>query len=91
LSLKAKELDRAWEKIGMEIKDSGDRYARFYEGGKLILWTKRSKGTGMLDGQIPHFIRQQMKLNEDQFKLLIDCPLKRADYIEILKKKRLIT
>jgi hypothetical protein len=90
LSLKPKELDAAWQKIGMQIKDSDDRHARFYEGGKLIIWTKRSMGSGKLDGQIPDFIRQQMKLNEEQFKLLIDCPLQRADYIEILKKKKLI-
>jgi hypothetical protein len=90
LSLKTKDLDRAWTKIGMEIKDSGDRHARFYVDGKLILWTKRSMGTSMLDGQIPHFIRQQMKLNEEQFQRLIDCPLDRAGYIEILKKKKLV-
>ena len=47
-------------------------------------------GAGKLDGQIPDFIRQQMKLNEEQFKLLIDCPLQRADYIKILKDKKLI-
>jgi hypothetical protein len=60
------------------------------EDGKLILWTKRSKGAGKLDGQIPHFIRQQMKLDEEQFARLIDCPLKRPEYVEILKEKGLI-
>ena len=88
--LKGGEIDRAWEKLGMEIKDSRDRHARFYEGGKLILWTKRSMGSGKLDGKIPHMIRQQMKLNEEQFARLIQCPLKRPEYVQILKEKGLI-
>jgi hypothetical protein len=90
MSLKPKEIDRAWQKIGMVIKDGGDRFAKFYVDGKLILWTKRSMGSGKLDGNIPHLIRQQMKLDEEQFARLIACPLKRPEYIEILKEKGLI-
>ena len=91
MSLKVKDIDRAWEKIGMVIKDKGDRHARFYEGEKLITWTKRSLGSGKLDGNIPDMIRQQMKLNEEQFSRLIACPLKRPEYVEILRQKGLIT
>ncbi len=74
----------------MVINNTGDRHAKFYEGGKLILTTMRSFGSGKLDGNIPHKIRQQMKLNEDQFADLIACPLKREGYVEILRKKGLI-
>lgn len=74
----------------MVIKNTGDRHAKFYEGGKLVLTTMRSFGSGNLDGNIPHKIRQQMKLNEDQFSSLIACPLTRADYVEILRKKGLV-
>lgn len=74
----------------MTIKDTKDRHALFYVDGKLILRTKRSFGAGKLEGNIPSFIRQQMKLNEDQFGDLIACPLDRNGYIEILKKKRII-
>ena len=90
MSLKVKDIDRAWNKLGMEIKNTGDRHARFYEGGKLVLTTMRSFGSGNLDGNIPHKIRQQMKLNEDQFSRLIDCPLKRPEYVDILRKKGLV-
>ena len=74
----------------MEIRDTGDRHALFKVGGKLILRTKRSFGSGKLEGDIPSFIRQQMKLNHDQFAELLACPLDRARYIEILKTKKVI-
>ncbi len=74
----------------MVIKNTGDRHALFYVDGRLILRTKRSFGSGKIDGNIPSFIRQQMKLNNDQFAELLACPLDRPDYIDILKKKKLI-
>lgn len=74
----------------MVIKNAGDRHAKFYEGGKLILTTMRSFGSGNLDGIIQHKIRQQMKLDEDQFSRLIACPLKRPEYVDILRKKGLV-
>lgn len=90
MSLRVRDVDRAWKKIGMRIKDTKDRHARFYEEGKLIVWTKRSFGSAKLDGNIQHFIRQQMKLNQEQFDDLIACPLNREGYIEILRRKGLI-
>ncbi len=87
MSLSAGEIDRAWAKLGMEINDTGDRHALFKVDGKLILRTKRSFGAGKIEGNIPHYIRQQMKLNDKQFQDLIDCPLDRAGYIQILRAK----
>jgi hypothetical protein len=74
----------------MVVEDKRDRYAKLYEGGKLVLVTRRSMGSGKLDGKIQHYIRQQMKLDEDQFARLIDCPMQRPEYIEILRTKGLI-
>ncbi|GMR20529.1 MAG: hypothetical protein BMS9Abin36_1125 [Gammaproteobacteria bacterium] len=74
----------------MEIKETGDRHALFKYNGKLILRTKRSFGSKSLNGNIPHLIRQQLKLNEDQFADLINCPLALDDYISILKEKKFI-
>lgn len=90
MSLKPADIDRAWNKLRMVVKDSGDRHALLYVDGKLILRTKRSMGTGKLDGKIPSLIRQQMKLNEEQFAKLIACPLTRDQYIEILRSKGLV-
>ncbi|MGH8278652.1 MAG: hypothetical protein ACRETQ_03685 [Gammaproteobacteria bacterium] len=90
MSLHSDEVDRAWNKLGMVIKPGRDRWARFYYEGKWILSTRRSWGSGKLDGHVPDFIRQQMKLNEDQFRDLISCPLQLEGYVEILKSKGLI-
>lgn len=87
MSIKASDVDRAWKKLEMRIKENRDRHALFYVDGKLVLRTKRSMGSGKLDGKIPGFIRQQMKLDERQFADLINCPLTRDGYIEILRDK----
>lgn len=94
MSLSTKKIDSAWKKLDMVIKDTKDRHAQFRwpdpKKGKLIIATKRSLGSGKLDGNIPHMIRQQMQLNQGQFDDLIACPLKRDGYAEILKEKRRI-
>ena len=87
MSLHAGDVDAAWTKLGMAIKDTKDRHARFYYGGKLILATKRSFGKGPLEGPVQHLIRQQLKLTSSEFAELIACPLKLDGYIEILKNK----
>jgi len=74
----------------MVVKESADRRAQLWVDGKLILTTKRSYGSGKLDGNIPHLIRQQMRLNQEQFDDLIACPLKREGYIAILRAKGLL-
>ena len=90
MSLKERDIDRAWTKLGMEIQKGKDRHALFKVDNKVILRTRRSFGSGKLDGQIPYLIRQQMKLNDAQFSELIACPLDRERYIEILRAKGLI-
>lgn len=71
----------------MVVTDSKDRLAKFYYDDALILTTKRSHGSGPIEGNIPYFIRQQMKLSQKEFDDLIACPLKLLEYIEILKRK----
>ena len=75
----------------MVVTDSGDRLAKFYYKGSLILMTKRSHGSGPIEGKIPYLIRQQMKLSQAQFNDLIACPLGLPEYIDILKQKGWIT
>lgn len=88
--MKAADVDRVFRKLEMEIRDTKDRHAWFVHEGKRILKTKRSHGRGELKGNIRHFIRQQLKVNEEQFRDLRDCPLDRGGYIEILRQKGLI-
>lgn len=75
----------------MVVENSKDRLARFYYNGSLILLTKRSHGSGKIEGNIPHLIRQQMKLSQPQFDDLIACPLGLTEYIQILRTKGWIT
>jgi hypothetical protein len=90
VSVSAGEIDRAWAKLEMVIQNGRDRHALFYYNDALILRTKRSFGSGKLEGNIGHFIRQQMKLNDAQFRDLLACPLSRAGYVEILRGKGLL-
>jgi len=90
MSLHSREIDAAWKKIGMEVRDGRDIHARLYVDDVLILTTRRSKGSGPIGGNIPHLIRQQMRLNQDQFHDLIGCPLDREEYIAILRSKGLV-
>ena len=91
MSLHTRDVDAAWSKLRMEITNTKDRHARFYYGGKLILTTMRSHGTGPIEGPVQHLIRQQLKLSSSEFSALIACPLTLNGYIEILKKKGWIT
>lgn len=88
MTLKAHEFDRIAKKLELKTRNTGHRVAWFYYGGKAILRTKRSHGRGDLPAA--HMIRQQLKVNEQQFRGLIDCSVKLEDYIAILKEKRLI-
>ncbi len=87
MSLHTADVDAAWNKLGMEIKDTKDRHARFYHGGRLILTTKRSHGKGPIEGPVQHLIRQQLKLSSSEFGALIACPLTLDGYIKILRTK----
>lgn len=88
MTIKAKEFDRLVGKLGLHTRDSGDLLAWFEFEGKIITRTRRSKGSGDLPMQ--HSIRQQLKLNEQQFKEAINCTLTREAYIEILRGKGLL-
>jgi hypothetical protein len=91
VSISAEVLDRAWEKVGMSVQDRRvDRWAYLFVDGRRVIATRRSRGSGKIPGQIPHLIRQQMKLNEEQFRALIDCPLTREGYLQILRDKGLL-
>lgn len=77
-----------WTKLGFRVDDSGaDVFAILEIDGIIITRTKRSHGSGKLDGQIPHFIRQKMFLNERQFARAYKCPLKEPEYRQILQDK----
>ena len=88
MTIKAKDFDHLATKLKLKTRNSGDLLAWFEYKGKKITRTKRSKGSGDLPMQ--HSIRQQLKLNEEQFRKAIGCTLTRQDYIDILRNKGLL-
>jgi hypothetical protein len=75
MTIKASEFDHIVAKLGLKIRDSGDLLAWFEFEGKIITRTRRSKRSGDLPMQ--HSIRQQLKLNEQQFREAVGCKLTR--------------
>lgn len=89
MSLKTGDVDRIFKKLRMKTRDSKDRLAWFFFNNKPIVFTRRSHGRGDL-GRIAHLIRQQLKVTEDQFAGLRDCPIGYDEYVEILRAKGLL-
>ena len=85
MTIKAQEFDRLVQKLGFQTRKGNDLLAWFEYEGKIVVRTRRSYGSGDLPMQ--HSIRQQLKLNEDQIRRVIDCSQTREDYIEILRTK----
>jgi ABC-type oligopeptide transport system substrate-binding subunit len=88
VTIKAQEFDRLVEKWGLRTRKTGDLHAWFEHDGRVITRTRRSMGSGDLPMQ--HSIRQQLKLNDEQFREAISCKLDRNGYVDILKSKGLI-
>lgn len=88
--LKVKEALQIFQKLEMEISEGRDTLAIFKWEGKIILWSKAPHKKGELKGKLSYFIRQQLKLNENQFKDLQECKIWREEYLEILKAKGLL-
>ena len=91
MSIRASELDHAWHKVGLQTRQ-GRRHiiAQLRLGGKLYLTTMRSRGSGALRGQLPDLIRQQMRLDKQQFADLLNCPLKRDGFLQILADRGVV-
>jgi hypothetical protein len=85
--MKIHEFTKIENKLGLKVRNSGDRLAWFEYDGKIIVRTRRSHGNKELPA---HLIRQQLKVNEEEFSGLIDCSVSKADYVKILTKKGVI-
>jgi hypothetical protein len=85
--MKVHEFEVIVRKLGLKVRNSGDRLAWFEYGGKTVVRTKRSHGNKEQPGNM---IRQQLKLNETQLAGLIKCNVSLDDYVEILKGKGVI-
>ena len=90
MSISARDIDRIYDKLEMEIRETHHRWAFFVHGDIVITKTRRSLGKGKLKGITPFLIRQQLKLNEEQFNDLLKSEFRREGYIDILRSKGII-
>lgn len=88
--MKVTEVLRAFKKLHMEIREGRDTLAFFYCGPRLVLWAKVPHKRGELKGRLPYYIRQQLRLDEEQFRQLVRCQVRKAEYVKILKDKGII-
>lgn len=86
--MKVHEFERLVSKLRLKVRDSRDRLAWFEYEGRVITRTKRSHGRGF---DLPaDLIRQQLKVSGSEMAGLIQCSLSYDDYVEILRRKKLI-
>jgi len=85
MMLKSHEFETLVQKLNLKTRNTGDRHAWFEYEGKVIARTRRSHGRG--DMPASDQIRQQLKLNEEELRQILQCRLYRQDYIEILRRK----
>jgi hypothetical protein len=84
MQIKKAEALRVLAKFRFEIRSGKERFAKFYYQDTLILTTSIPQGKG--DMYVSNQFRQQLKLNLQQLKDAINCPLKYDEYVEHLKR-----
>jgi hypothetical protein len=85
--MKVHEFETIVKKLDLKTRNSGDRLAWFEYDGKVVVRTKRSHGNKEQPGNL---IRQQLKVNEQEFAGLISCKVKYDDYVNILKRRKIV-
>jgi hypothetical protein len=85
--MKVHEFEKIVNKLGLQTRNSGDRLAWFVYKGQTVVRTRRSHGNKEQPGDL---IRQQLKVNEDQFPGLISCSVSFENYIDILRARQIL-
>lgn len=88
--MKIADAQHVCNKLEMEMHEGRDTVAKFRHEGKVLVRTRIPHGRGELEGKLPHFVRQQLHLSEDEFRLVYICTYWRPDYLRILKEKGFI-
>ena len=89
MTIKASDFEHIVKKLQLRTRNRGDRLVWFEHEGKIVTRTRRSHIKGR-DLPFQHSIRQQLKLNEDEFRRAVSCHLTRDEYLRILKNKGLL-
>jgi hypothetical protein len=86
--MKVHEFEKIVNKLGMQTRDTHDRLAWLVHDGVTVVRTRRSQGNSK---HLPeHLIRQQLKINQEQFAGLISCNVSKDEYLKILAEKGII-
>ena len=88
MPLKAREFDAIVAKLGMTTRQSDHFHAWLEVDGRVVVRTRRSHGSGDLPAS--DLIRQQLKVNEQQLGGLIDCSMRRDEYIAHLRSRGIL-
>jgi hypothetical protein len=90
MQIKKAEIKKIFQKLNLQVRSTKHRYGWFIFEGKKILRVHYSYGKGSLPGRVSDKIRSQLKLTQNDFRNLIDCPLSLEDYETTLKEKGII-
>ncbi len=90
MQIKKRELEKIFSKLELRVRSTGHRYGWFVFEDKKILRIYFSHGKGDVPGRVADKIRSQLKLSQNDFRRLIDCPLSLDGYVAILKDKGII-
>lgn len=77
-------------KLSINFRITKEMNGWFVYNDKKILRVTVPKGRGSLRKRTQASIINQLKLTNESFANLIDCPLKHGDYLRILKGKHLL-
>lgn len=87
MQLKKREIQKIFKKLNLEVRSTDHVYGWLVINGEKILRVHYSFGKGNIPAKISEKIRGQLKLDQNNFKGLIKCPLSREDYLKIIKSK----
>ena len=90
MQIKKAELKNVFKKLKLDVRSTKHRYGWFTFEGEKILRVHFSHGKGEVPGKVSDKIRSQLRLSQNDFRNLINCPLSLHDYTVIIKKKGLI-
>jgi hypothetical protein len=72
--------------VDAENRSDDHKYLEYYVDGRLILYTKVSHGGGKnLDSYLIRQMSSQCKLTKDQLANLVNCPMSKDEYLNIIK------
>lgn len=91
MQIKKSALMKIFEKLKLEVRSTTHRYGWLTYQGKKILRVHYSHGKGDIPKKVSEKIRSQLKLSQSDLRDIIDCSLSLEDYIEILKRKGIIS